>query len=72
MTRCPACGATVQVAHLAEGTVPLEVHTDASTDAARYRIIGFDPLRAERVPDKAPGDFYPDHRADCPGHANGL
>lgn len=73
-SRCSACGATVQIARVdgGEGAVPLEVHTDASTDAPRYRIIGFDPLRAERVADEAPGDYYPDHRADCPSYGNGL
>lgn len=72
-SRCPACGATVQVAQLADGeAVPLEMHTDASSDADRYRLTGFEPTRAERVAKSASGDFYPDHRADCPGHGNGL
>lgn len=72
-SRCPACGATVQIAKLGDGAaVPLEMHTDASIDAARYRLIGFAPLLAERVADSASGDFFPDHRADCPGYANGL
>lgn len=74
LSRCPSCGATVQVAYDPDAgePVPLEIHTDASSDAPRYRMIGFDPMRAERVPDGASGDFYPDHRADCPGHGNGL
>lgn len=74
-SRCPACGATIQVARIEgadEPAVPLEVHTDASTDAPRYRIIGFDPLRAERVADRSNGDYFPDHRADCPSYGNGL
>lgn len=73
-TSCPSCGATIQVARLdqdGEVTAPLEIFTDASADADRYRIIGFEPLQAERVPDGAPGDFYPDHRHDCPGHNAG-
>lgn len=74
-TNCPACGATVQMARkgaIDGDAVPLEMSTDASSDADRYRIIGFDPLRVQQVPKGAVGDYYPDHRADCPGHGNGL
>lgn len=73
-SRCPACGATVDVAKIKgfDASVPLEIHTDASTDADRYRVVGFDPLLVERVAPGAPGDFFPDHRADCPAHGNGL
>lgn len=74
-TSCSACGAPIQVVNLdglrGEHTVPLETHTDASSDAPRYRIVGFDPLRARAVPTGAVGDFYPDHRHDCPGHNAG-
>lgn len=65
---CPACGATVDVAQI-EGTeesVPLEIHTDASSDAPRYRIVKHDPMTAQRVPEGAVGNFSPDHRYDCP------
>lgn len=70
---CPSCGATVDVAKIAgtDDAVPLEVHTDSSNDAERYRIIGHDPLTAERVPESAPGDYWPDHRFDCPGRNAG-
>jgi hypothetical protein len=67
-TACPACGANVDVAkdmHTGE-TVVLEVHTDASNDAPRYRVVVPGPeMVVERVPDNAPGDFYPDHHFDC-------
>lgn len=65
---CPACGATVDLAQdINTGErVPLEVYTDASGEAPRYRIVSNGPpLTCERVPDTAPGDFYPDHRFDC-------
>lgn len=67
-TTCPACGANVQVGTdiATDERVPLEVNTDASSDAARYRIVNIGPpMTIERVPDNAPGDFYPDHRFDC-------
>jgi hypothetical protein len=60
----------VNVAHdiATDEVVVLEVHTDASSDAARYRIVSHGPpkLLVERVPENAPGDFYPDHKFDCP------
>jgi hypothetical protein len=66
---CPACGANVDVALdvNTQQMVALELNTDASTDAPRYRYIGHGerPL-VERVPDSAPGDFYPLHNFDCP------
>lgn len=65
---CPACGANIDLARdIATGEmVPLEKNTDASSDAPRYRIVGSGPpLAAQRVPDAAPGDFFPDHRFDC-------
>lgn len=71
---CPACGATVQVALVQtplsgaiEERVVLEVSTDASSDADRYRIVELNPLTAERVARGARGDFLPDHAWDCPG-----
>lgn len=70
---CPACGATVDVAQIkgTNDTVPLEIHTDAATDAPRYRIVNFQPLVCERVAVHASGDYTPDHRYDCPGHGAG-
>jgi hypothetical protein len=68
MTTCPACGANVDLAVDVDTDerVPLEKYTDASGDAARYRIVALGPpLSVARVPDNAPGDFYPDHRFDC-------
>lgn len=67
-TSCMSCGATVDVARV-EGEsefVPLEVNTDSSSEADRYRIVGMNPLIAERVAKNATGDFFPDHRFDCP------
>lgn len=65
---CPACGANVDVGtdvNTGE-TVVLEVNTDASTDAPRYRVVTPGPrLMVERVPDNAAGDFYADHKFDC-------
>ena len=69
-TSCPACGASVNVARDVNTgeVVVLEVNTDASSDAARYRIVSHGPpqLTVERVADDAAGDFYPDHKFDCP------
>lgn len=73
-TACPACGANVDIAQeITTGErVPLEINTDASTDAPRYRIANIGPpLQCERVPDEAAGDFHPDHRWDCPAHNAG-
>lgn len=71
-TRCPACGATVDVAVDIEGRrVVLEVHTDPSSDAARYRIVALNPLTVEPVSKGAAGDYYPDHYFDCPAHGAG-
>lgn len=77
MTRvnCPACGADVDWARI-EGEVtfdgspkrvPLDTFTDASSDAPRYRVIGHNPMRVERVAAGVRGDYFPDHRHDCPG-----
>lgn len=65
---CPACGANIDLARIVgtNETVALEKNTDASSDAARYRVVSVAPLMVERVPDSAPGDFFPDHRFDCP------
>ena len=65
---CPACGANIDLAKDVDSgeMVALEKHTDASSDAARYRVVGYSPLTVQRVRDDAPGDFYPDHRFDCP------
>lgn len=67
-TNCPACGATVDVAtDVTTGEkIPLEINTDASGEAPRYRFVTPGPdLRVERVAEDAAGDFYPDHRWDC-------
>lgn len=69
MTTCPACGATVTLAQDVNTgeRVPLEAYTDSGTDAPRYRALGSEqPIKVERVPANSPGDFYPDHRFDCP------
>lgn len=68
-TSCPACGATVDVARIqgSDVTVPLEVSTDASSDADRYKVVGQNPMTVTRVAKGAMGDFLPDHRFDCPG-----
>jgi hypothetical protein len=48
-------------------TVALEVNTDSSADAPRYRVlVGGPQMVVERVPSDAPGDFFPDHLWDCP------
>lgn len=70
-TSCPACGAPVDVADVRDPrghdfTVALEVNEDASSEAPRYRITGYNPLRAERLPASAPRGL-PDHSFDCPG-----
>lgn len=73
-TRCEGCGATVDVA-LVRGTedrVPLEVHPDSSADVDRYKIVELNPLTVVKVTKGAEGEYYPDHRADCPAHGNGL
>lgn len=64
---CPACGANIDLAtDIATGeTVPLEKNTESAGDAARYRVISGAPLTVRRVPDDAPGTFFPDHRFDC-------
>lgn len=64
-TACPACGANVDVALDVDtgDTVVLEINTDASSDAPRYQYVT--PTTVKRVPDTAPGDFYPDHLFDC-------
>jgi hypothetical protein len=69
VTSCPACGATITVAvdNTTGERVPLEIHTDASSDAPRYRVVASEqPIKVERVNDGAYGDFYPDHRHECP------
>lgn len=69
-TVCPACGANVDVGRdVSTGEmVAVEVNTDASGDAPRYRLVNTGPdLLFERVPDSAPGDFHPLHSFDCPG-----
>lgn len=68
-TNCPACGATVDVARDVDTneTVVLEINTDASGDAARYRYVSPGPeLLVQRVPDSAGGDFFAEHAFDCP------
>lgn len=74
LSSCPACGANVNVAtDIATGdVVVLEFYTDSSPDAPRYRIVSHgSPMTVERVPDNAPGDFYPDHKWDCPDFGGG-
>lgn len=68
-TNCPACGASVQVARVSDKSkmVTLEVHTDASADTDRYKIVGHRPLRVIKVATGAYGDYFPDHQFDCPG-----
>lgn len=69
-TNCMSCGATIDIARLvnSEVTVPLEVHTDPSSDADRYRVVDLNPLVVEPVNKGAAGDYFPDHRADCPAY----
>ena len=68
---CVACGATVDWAVCNEAgyarAVALEVYTDASSDAPRYRITALKPLTVEQVSPGAVGDFRVDHHFDCPG-----
>lgn len=74
-TTCPDCGANVQVAKVAKTgqKVALELHTDASSDADRYRILELGPpLVVVKVPTALAGDYYPAHVADCPAHGAGL
>lgn len=75
MAICPACGATIRHANLADGQkVPLEVYTEP-TGAKRYRVMEAHAdkgVLVERVRDDAPIDAFPDHRKDCPGYGNGL
>ena len=73
-TTCQACGANVDMARDMETgeMVALEKYTDASSDARRFRVINNGPpLTVQRVPDSAPGDFFPDHAFDCPGQNAG-
>ena len=68
---CQACGANITVAiDIDTGErVPLEPYEDSATDVPRYRVMGStQPIRVQRVPQNAPGSFYPDHRFDCPNH----
>lgn len=72
---CPACGATVDLAvdHTTGERVPLESYVEAAGGMPRYRVVGSGPPTVvERVPDDAPGSFYPDHRADCKDFGAGL
>jgi hypothetical protein len=67
-TACPACGANVDAGHdnVTGEVVVVEIATDASGDARRYRLVSAGPpMLFERVPDDAPGDFFPDHYFDC-------
>lgn len=72
-TSCPNCGAPVNNARDVDSgeNVPLEVYADSSTDAQRYAIVGFDPLRVRKVAPGASGNYLPDHRSDCPSHGAG-
>lgn len=72
-TSCPACGATVDVATDVEtgAKVPLEVHTDSSSDADRYRIVELNPLKVQKVQRGQAGDYFPTHLYDCPAHNAG-
>lgn len=65
---CPACGAPVDLARVDdEEVIPLEINPDASSDADRYRVVGYNPMRVVKVSPQAVGDFRSDHRFDCPG-----
>lgn len=71
---CPSCGAEVIHGETAEGeTVPLERWTSPDGEN-RYRIVKFVPNGHHLVEkiQEAMVDGYPDHREDCPAHANGL
>lgn len=71
LSNCPACGATVDVARIdgTEETVPLELSSDASLEAPRYRIVGQNPTCVVRVvaAGEVVGNFPADHRFDCAG-----
>lgn len=78
MPNCPACGSPVTPAVTTDGDrVALETFTDTTGDD-RYRIVQTTPgeiranLTVEKVSAQAPVAAYPDHRKDCPAHANGL
>jgi hypothetical protein len=73
MASCPACGADITHAKLADGSnVPLEKWTDPTGDR-RYRIVELGPpLVVEKVSPSSGIDAYPDHRLDCPAFDNGL
>lgn len=73
MASCPGCGATIDHAKLRDGTnIPIERWTD-TTGGERYRIVELGPpLVVEKVSEHSPIDAHPDHRVDCPDHANGL
>lgn len=68
-TSCPACGATVDIAEDVDTgeKVPVEIHTDSSSEADRYRIVGHNPLRIQKVRKDAAGGYFPNHLFDCPG-----
>lgn len=77
-TRCPACGATVEIAAIAPDnvkTVALEINPDANSEAPRYRVvdhgggsgIGRRRMRVVRAVPGAVGDFRAEHAYDCPG-----
>lgn len=72
-SRCPNCGAAIDLAEDVdtEENVPLDVFTDSSTDAPRYRFVGHNPLRVKKVEPRTHGDHFPDHRFDCPAHYAG-
>ena len=73
MASCPDCGADITHAKTPQGeNIPLEKWTDP-TGPRRYRIVKVGPpLIVEAVAEASPIDAYPDHRADCPAHGNGL
>lgn len=68
-TNCPACGGEVDiVVDVDTGeTLPVEINTDASGEADRYRYVGFvnGKGQVKKVSPEAAGDFHPDHRFDC-------
>lgn len=73
-TACPSCGATVDVAEDIDTgeKVAIEVNTDASSDADRYRIVDLNPLKVQKVSPGQVGDYFPAHLFDCPAHGAGL
>lgn len=73
MANCPSCGAPITHTHTADGEhVPVENYEDTTGDK-RYRIVKVGPPHiVEAVAEGSPTPAFPDHRKECPAHANGL